>query len=175
MGEFIEVRTNVGADASQLALELVNGNNGSVYNTLVIADATKVSDGTFDYYVFNLPANGLQNGSPDGIALSNDGALIEFVSYEGSFSAADGIAAGVTSTDIGVAESGSTAIGQSLQRLDGDVWDSPRAETKGADNTPPPMPTLISAIQGDGDESPLLGSVVTVSAVVTATVNNGFF
>ncbi|MEM6466567.1 MAG: ExeM/NucH family extracellular endonuclease, partial [Pseudomonadota bacterium] len=73
------------------------------------------------------------------------------------------------------AESGSTPIGLSVQRLDGDIWDAPRAETKGADNTPPPAPTLISAIQGSGSESPLLGSAVTVSAVVTGLVNNGFF
>ncbi|MEM9268652.1 MAG: hypothetical protein AAGA78_06920, partial [Pseudomonadota bacterium] len=174
VGEFVEVRTDAGADASLITLEFVNGNDGGVYTTLSLADATSTSDGTFDYYVFDLRPNGLQNG-PDGIALANDGALVEFLSYEGSFTAINGVAAGVTSTDIGVAESASTPIGLSVQRLDGDMWDAPRAETKGADNTPPPAPTLISAIQGSGSESPLLGSAVTVSAVVTGLVNNGFF
>ena len=34
---------------------------------------------------------GMQNGAPDGLALVNgDGAVVEFVSYEGSFVASSG-------------------------------------------------------------------------------------
>ena len=65
------------------------------------------TDGDYDYYVWNLPVNGIQNGAPDGVALSQNGTLVEFLSYEGSFAATNGSAAGTTSTDIGVAETGS--------------------------------------------------------------------
>ncbi len=61
-------------------------------------------------------SNGLQNGSPDGVALvdaSNN--VIQFLSYEGTFTAVGGPADGMTSTDIGVAETGSDPLGYSLQ------------------------------------------------------------
>ena len=38
-----------------------------------------------------------------------------FLSYEGTFDATDGPALGLTSTDIGVAESSTTPVGNSLQ------------------------------------------------------------
>ncbi|MBS0123251.1 ExeM/NucH family extracellular endonuclease [Thetidibacter halocola] len=176
-GEFIELRVTAGADASGLAVEFYNGSNGAVYGTLGIADATMTSDGTWDYYVFNLPSNGLQNGAPDGIALSNAGTLIEFLSYEGPMTAVGGAADGVTATDIGVAEAGDTPVGFSLQRLEGDTWDAPRQNTSGADNaggTPPgPTTTVISTIQGSGAASALVGQTVTVTAIVVGDFQNG--
>ena len=135
VGEFIEIRTDAGDDVSNLQIDLYNGSNGETYNTILVAGLTMTTDGTYDYYVADLPTNGLQNGAPDGIALSNSGTVIEFLSYEGDFTANDGVASGVASTDIGQEEPGSTAIGDSLQRLAGDTWDAPRAETKGAANT----------------------------------------
>ena len=59
--------------------------------------------------------NGIQNGSPDGVALVNGPTLVQFLSYEGSFTAVGGPADGVASTDIGVTETGSEPLGQSLQ------------------------------------------------------------
>ncbi|MEN9063587.1 ExeM/NucH family extracellular endonuclease [Ponticoccus litoralis] len=83
--------------------------------------------------------NGLQNGAPDGIALVNDGTLVEFLSYEGSFTATEGAAAGVTSTDIGVSESSGTPLGFSLQRdEDGDTWAAPAEDTRGTANDAAP-------------------------------------
>ncbi len=62
--------------------------------------------------------SGLQNGSPDGIALVDDtGAVVEFLSYEGTFFASDGPANGLSSTDVGVSEGGSTGNHDSLQRV----------------------------------------------------------
>ncbi len=59
---------------------------------------------------------GLQNGAPDGIALVKpDNSVVLFLSYEGSFTATDGPAIGLTSTDIGVLEAGTEALGLSLQ------------------------------------------------------------
>ncbi|MEO1549997.1 MAG: Ig-like domain-containing protein [Pseudomonadota bacterium] len=149
VGEFIEIRTDAGTDASTLTVELINGSNGSLYNTLAIASATKTSDGTFDYYVFDLPSNGLQNGGPDGVALIEDGAVVEFLSYEGTFTATSGTVAGLTSTDIGVAESSGTPAGASLQRLSATDWAPEQAETKGAANAAPAFAGRINELHYD--------------------------
>ena len=44
------------------------------------------------------------NGGPDGLALVDGSTVLDRFSYEGSFTAADGAAAGQTLPDIGVAE-----------------------------------------------------------------------
>ena len=54
--------------------------------------------------VVDVPASGIQNGSPDGLALvDGDGTVLEFLSYEGAMTRAPaGPPPGMTSTDIGV-------------------------------------------------------------------------
>jgi len=139
IGEFIEVRVAAGTDVSATTLALYNGNGGGLYATLNLPAAPATSDGVFDYYVVDAP--GLQNGFPDGIALINGGTVVEFLSYEGAMIAADGPAAGLTSTDVGVTELGTTPVGFSLQRNADGTWRDPEAETRGGANdgtTPPP-------------------------------------
>ena len=66
--------------------------------------------------VLGFGISGIQNGGPDGIALVDDlGSVVQFLSYEGSFTTMSGVAAGMTSSDIGVAETSSTLSGYSLQ------------------------------------------------------------
>jgi hypothetical protein len=67
--------------------------------------------------------------------------VIQFLSYEGSFTAVGGPADGITSTDIGVAEGSDTPVGDSLQ-LSGTgstyadfTWTGPEPSTLGANNT----------------------------------------
>ncbi len=178
VGEFVEIRVAAGQDASGLLVELYNGNGGGVYSTLSLPAAPASSDDDFDYYVIDLPANGIQNGAPDGLALSNNGALIEFLSYEGTLIATSGTANGETSTDIGQAETGTTTIGFSLQRNEDGTWRAPEANTSGQANdaiTPPGEDRKISEIQGAGDESLLQGQIVNVSAIVTHVVGNGYY
>jgi hypothetical protein len=43
------------------------------------------------------------------------GSVIQFLSYEGSITTTDGNALGMTSVDVGLAESSSTPVGYSLQ------------------------------------------------------------
>lgn len=181
-GEFIEVRVAAGADVSGLLVELYNGNGGSTYGSTALSGLPMTSDGEYNYYLWNLPANGIQNGAPDGLALSENGTLIEFLSYEGSFTAANGAAAGTTSTDIGVAEAGNDTAGLSLQRIgDGPTdWVGPQEQTPGSANESDggggePTSYLISEIQGSGTASLLTGEYVLVSAVVTYTVADGFY
>ena len=87
--------------------------NGTVYMTksgnLLVAGDTEGSFITY-YYMWS----GIQNGPSDGIALSYDGNIIQFLSYEGSILATDGVASGITSVDIGVSETNTTDL-QSLQ------------------------------------------------------------
>ena len=143
-GEFIEIAGPAGTDLTGWSIVLYNGANGQAYNTASLSGATLtgVVNG-IGFWTVSYPVNGIQNGSPDGIALVDDtGAVVEFLSYEGSFTAVGGPADGLVSTDIGVAETGSTPAGFSLQRTgegrtaaDFATWAVPAAETRDAVNT----------------------------------------
>jgi len=165
VGEFVEIRTRAGDDVSQLLIELYNGtaSQRSVYDSVEVATLTRATDGTFDYYVWE--PSSIQNGAPDGIALSNGGQVIEFLSYEGIFEAADGTAAGLTSTDIGVAENSGTQAGQSLQRNEDGSWRGPETETRGTGNAvAPPAPSValnelaVSTTGTDWEFAELIGT-----------------
>ncbi|GAB3818643.1 SpnA family nuclease [Micromonospora zhanjiangensis] len=133
------------------------------------------------------PTDGIQNGSPDGVALVNPaGAVTEFLSYEGTFAAVGGPADGMTSVDIGKAEASSTPVGYSLQKIDGG-WHDPAVSSFGVRNTagggdPDPDPGTgctatvdhtIAQVQGTGAATPLAGTKVTVEGVVTADHRSG--
>ncbi|MEG8126121.1 endonuclease, partial [Xanthomonas hortorum pv. gardneri] len=61
-------------------------------------------------------SNGVQNGPNDGVALVDpSGQLVQFLSYEGAITASGGPAAGITSQNLPVSESNSSAVGSSLQ------------------------------------------------------------
>jgi len=111
--EGVEVLGPAGTDLSSWSLVLYNGNGGSAYN-IVSLDGVLANQQSGVGTAF-IPIAGLQNGSPDGIALINGTTVIQFLSYEGSFTAVGGPADGLLSDDIGEVESSSTAIGTSLQ------------------------------------------------------------
>ena len=136
-GEFVEVVANF--DASAYSLQPYNGSNGQTDGSP--ASLGSAQSTTSGYNVYSVAISGLQNGSPDGVALLDEnGSVVEFISYEGSFTASDGPAAGATSTDIGVEESSSTPVGQSLQ-LTGSgttasdfTWSGPSDDSPGSIN-----------------------------------------
>ncbi len=144
VGEFIEVAGPALSSLAGYSIALYNGSNGTVYNTInlsgVIDDECASGMGAVD---FQLPANGLQNGAPDGMALVDPaGMVIQFLSYEGTITATAGPANGMTSTDIGVAETGTTPIGSSLHLTGMDgcapadfTWTGPAPATPGTKNT----------------------------------------
>jgi uncharacterized protein len=116
VGEAIEIAGPAGTDIGGLSLVLYNGSNGTSYNTNALAGIIPNQQNGFGTLSFSYPANGLQNGAPDGIALVDaEGNVLQFLSYEGVMTATDGPAVGLESTDIGVAEVSSTALGFSLQ------------------------------------------------------------
>ncbi len=145
--EFVEVVIeNAGSYAlSDFSIVLYNGNGGVSYDTKTLDQYTQgTTTNNFTFFYFNYTTNGgsIQNGAPDGLALVYQGTVIsgQFLSYEGTFTATDGPANGMTSTDIGVSESG-VPEGQSLQ-LTGSgtqysdfTWGGPYAQTMGQPNS----------------------------------------
>ena len=177
-GEFIEITGPAGTDLTGWSVVLYNGSGGAVYDTDPLSGTIPDQCSGSGTVVVNYPSNGIQNGSPDGIALVDaSGTVVQFLSYEGNFTVVGGPANGLTSTDIGVAESGSEPVGLSLQLID-NAWRAPAANTAGAcnigSNPPPPPPTAcdlpatsIGLIQGSGaDFDPAYGGQRTVRGVV---------
>ncbi|MEO1518573.1 MAG: T9SS type A sorting domain-containing protein [Bacteroidota bacterium] len=128
VGEFVEVFIPSG-DANGYSVVLYNGSNGTQYDTdavpacVTVQSCGATGDGCF--LLINYPTNGIQNGGPDGIALvRDDNTVIEFISYEGTFTATNGPANGLTSTDVGVSETSSTPIGNSIQRTGTLSWEA---------------------------------------------------
>ncbi|WP_380940665.1 Calx-beta domain-containing protein [Sphingomonas floccifaciens] len=122
VGEAIEIAGVAGTNLSGYRLVLYNGSNlpgaAPTYGSTVALSGVIDDEGLgYGALAFSFPANGLQNGEMDGVALiAPDGTVVQLLSYEGVFTAAPGTpAAGVTSTDIGVSEGGSDPVGQSLQ------------------------------------------------------------
>jgi DNA/RNA endonuclease G (NUC1) len=130
--EAIEIEGPAGTNLDGWHIVLYNGNGGAVYNTVDLSGAIPASCGARGVVVTTYPVNGIQNG-PDAIALVNGTTVVQFLSYEGSFTASDGPAAGMVSTDIGVSEN-SAPVGQSLQLLTSGLWSQPFASTFGACN-----------------------------------------
>ena len=138
-GEFVEVAGTAGTNLSDWSIVLYNGNGGGFYDTINLSGT--IPDQQDGFGTVSFSESGIQNGSPDGLALLDGTTVVEFLSYEGSLDATNGPANGMTSTDIGVSEPGSTPIGSSLQltgagTMVGDfTWSGPTAETPGAVNT----------------------------------------
>jgi PKD repeat protein len=139
--EGIEIAGPAGIDLGCYELVLYNGNGNTVYNTISLSGT--IPNESCGYGALWFPILQLQNGSPDGMALYDacNMAVLQFLSYEGTITAADGPALGMTSTDIVVDEPGSTPGGFSLQ-LQGSgttyadfTWAGPDSNTYGQINT----------------------------------------
>ena len=182
-GEAVEIAGPSGTNLNTFSIVLYNGNGGTEYNTVNLSGTIDDEGNGFGAVNFEIP--GIQNGSPDGIALVNNGNVIQFLSYEGSFTAIDGVASGLTSTDIGVSEASGTPIGESLQ-LSGTgtyypdfSWNSPTLATPGTINAGQtynaPTTTVVDVyLDANGmasiDPNSLLQSVTEACGYIT-TVN----
>jgi endonuclease I len=135
--EAVEVIAPAGTSLAGWSVVLYNGSDGRRYATLSLTGSTSNQCAGHGTVVVQAP--GIQNGGPDGLALVDaDGNVIQFLSYEGSFTATDGPAAGLSSQDVGVAETSSTPVGHSLQlagsSAGGFSWQAPSASSLGACN-----------------------------------------
>ncbi|HJQ09709.1 MAG TPA: DNA/RNA non-specific endonuclease [Gemmatimonadaceae bacterium] len=113
VNEQIEVEGPANSDLSGWSIVLYNGGSGDVYDQKALSGTIPPTCG--DRGVVVVPFATIQNGSPDGFALVHNGEVVQFLSYEGSFTAGSGPAAGVTSTDIKAEESSGTSPIWSLQ------------------------------------------------------------
>ncbi len=166
-GEAIEIAGPAGTDLAGWQVQLYNGLNGLVYNTRELNGVLPATCDARGVLVLSYPSNGIQNGSPDGIALVDvGGAVVEFLSYEGTFAAVDGAAAGLTATDIGVAQNGTEPVGASLALGAGNAFFATSVNSFGACNTDEPQPpaAVASITVTPANASLTVGASVTLSA-----------
>ena len=105
--EFIEVVVAPGYRGllSNISVLLYNGNGGTNYNTHTLDTFTLDQTTASGHRIFSKPIADIQNGPADAIAIAAGTNVLHFLSYEGVIGATDGLASGLTSTDIGVAQS----------------------------------------------------------------------
>ncbi|MEO5590152.1 MAG: DNA/RNA non-specific endonuclease [Gemmatimonadaceae bacterium] len=172
VNERIEITGPAGASIDGWKILLYNGNGGAVYDTKTLTGTLPTTCTTLGVFVQAYPANGIQNGDPDGIALvdaSNN--LIEFISYEGVFVGVGGAADGIISRDIGVRETGTEPVTNSLRRNQAGTWFGSAASTFGAcnDNTTPAADSVVASI----DALPATTTLVAgATQQFTATARN---
>ena len=197
-GEFVEVAGPSGTNLSGWSLVLYNGSGGAAYGTRALSGTIADQGGGYGTVAVSYPSNGIQNGSPDGVALVDaGGTVVQFLSYEGVFAGVGGPANGRTSVDMGVSEAGTEPVGQSLQLSGTGLayeefrWTGPAPATPGqpnpgqtfapgnsdpepeADLCATPVTHTIPEVQGAGFSSGLVGSQVTVEGVVVGDFQAG--
>lgn len=163
--EFIEIYSEVQlANPGDYTLIHYNGGGGSLLINKTLDNLTEYSDNNGYYYVWEQT---MQN-SNEGIALCGPSGLIEFISYEGVFTAQGGCAANMSSTDVNTSESSSTPVGGSIQKIDGS-WIATAYNTKGYTNH-------TSGLFDETTESCLentIGTIVAGSDYVNLAVQGG--
>jgi len=179
--EGVEIAGPAGTNLTGYTITPYNGGNGGATYTPITALSGIIPDeGGTGYGAIWFPVVGLQNGAPDGIALDNGGSLIQFLSYEGSFTGAGGVADLILSTDIGVSEAGEPD-GLSLQltgtgfTYNNFSWTGPVAHSRGFINAGQtfgtPVPSLaLSAGFINGDT--VIGNPEDVNASIDFITTN---
>ncbi len=112
--EGVEVAGVAGTALGGYTLFGYNGGDSKLYSSNALSGT--IPDEGCGYGAVWFAISGLQNGAPDGVALVHNGAeVVQFLSYEGVFTASNGPASGMLSVDMGVSESGTEPVGRSLQ------------------------------------------------------------
>ncbi len=139
-GEFVEIAGPADTDLTNWTVLGYNGNGGGTYKQVDLSGVIPDQGGCMGTLAFAFI--GMQNGAPDGLALVDPSYnVVQFISYEGVLVATGGLAAGMTSVDIGISEQPAPPVGQSLQLSGTGVgyedffWLSPGANTEGLPNT----------------------------------------
>lgn len=138
--EFVEIAGEAGINLTGWKIVGYNGNNGAVYKTVALSSV--ISNQSNGLGAVGFAFSSMQNGSPDGLALVNaNDEVIHFISYEGTFTATNGPAVGLTSSNIGVSETSSTPVDYSLQLIGTGIqysdftWSSAKQNTQHNVNT----------------------------------------
>ena len=135
--EGVELAGPAGTDLGGWTIQPYNGNGSRTYGAVPVP-RVPIPDQRAGFGAVWVPIDRLQNGSPDGVALvAPNGAVVQFLSYEGTLVAAGGPADGMQSTDIGEQEGGSSPLGHSLQLVgvgrdyDDFAWSAPAEHSRG--------------------------------------------
>ena len=118
--EGVEIVGKAGYDLSCYKIYLYNGADSLMYDSLSLSGI--IPNDSCGYGAIWFPIVGIQNGdlsSGDAIALANicSNYKVQFLSYEGSFAAKNGLFKSDIAVDIGVSESSTTPINTSMQLL----------------------------------------------------------
>ena len=140
VNEFVEVAGTAGTSLAGWSVVGYNGTGGASYATVNLSGSLPNQQAGFGTASFAFA--GMQNGSPDGLALiDGSGQVVQFLSYEGSFTAVGAAANGLVATDVGVSEGTTSPVGWTLQ-LTGSgstyaafAWQAPAAGTAGLVNS----------------------------------------
>jgi hypothetical protein len=148
VGEAVEIAGPAGTNLAGWSLALYSvststgATQGALYATIQLSGV--ITDQDDGYGTLSFAVSGLQNGILDGLALVNPaGQVVQFLSYEGSFTAlaGSGPAGGMTTTDIGVSEDPPVSPGFSLQLVGSGAsaadftWVAARDDNFGSVNT----------------------------------------
>ena len=170
-GEFIEIAGPAGTNLTGWRIELYNGNGGARYDNDALTGTIPSQQGGYGTVSISYPTDGIQNGSPDGIALIDpSNTVVQFLCYEGTFTATSSTALGLTCTDIGVSEPSTLPVGQSLQ-LQGTgttygnfTWAAPQANTQNSPNT--------GQTFGGADTAPSVSNTSPVNGATNVAANS---
>jgi endonuclease I len=142
VSEFVEIAGPAGFDLAGWSVVFYNGLNGQTYMTTPLSGV--IPDQQACFGTLSFLAAGIQNGGApegDGLALVGPGnVVLSLLSYEGAFTATNGPAMGMASTNIGVDEEPAPAAGLSLRRIgrgslaEDFFWANPATESPGAIN-----------------------------------------
>ncbi|MCQ4166533.1 endonuclease [Tahibacter harae] len=193
IGEAIEVVGPSGTDLSNWRVVLYNGSNSGAATTYsdrpLSQAAVSGSCGSKQIKVLQYPQDGVQNGTADAIALVDaGGAVVQFLSYEGTATASNGPAVGMTSVDIGVSEPGTTTAGTSLQ-LSGTgseygefSWQASATQTFGNCNNNQSFgpaqdvaPSVLSTTPANGTGGHAVSTDITVNFSEAVTVGDAWY
>jgi Ca2+-binding RTX toxin-like protein len=150
--EGVELAGRAGTVLQGWRIRPYNGGTGGPYGTIRWLGGSIPDQGRgFGVRWFAVP--GLQNGPSDGLALIDpNGRIVQFLSYEGAFTARSGPAAGLRAQDIGVTEGPGVALGRSLQLAGRGstyqemAWEGPIPHSRGLPN---PHQTLGGAAEAE--------------------------
>ncbi|MCA8988893.1 MAG: hypothetical protein KDA78_14690, partial [Planctomycetaceae bacterium] len=152
LNEFIEVAGPAGTDLDGFSIVLYDGSSGASYKTLNLTGTIPDQDDGIGTLSF------LQEGILDtngGFAFVDDNSnVLQFLSYEGAFTATDGPAQSLMSADIGLDEDPAVSEGLSLQLqgvggcFEDFIWglvsETPGAKNNGQNFYPCDPPAIIT-------------------------------
>lgn len=136
--EFVEIAGLAGTDLTGFQVIVYDGNRGILKRTRTMTGS--LTD-QIDGFGFMSVQVRLDNNKDGIVLVSSTGEVLEFLSYEGQFTASDGPADRMESIDVGVEESSSAQSDFSLQRVGAGcegssfTWVAPQANTRDLPNT----------------------------------------